>query len=125
MAPRRIRRETRNRHHISLSKLAEDYFITCDAEGKLPSAVRGYNEKLGRFVRWAEDATLSDFSVELAREYIREGYTDDNVLARLKILSGPRRSWKLSQTKKSSDCSPVWTRILWPDAGITRYYASS
>ena len=96
-------------------------------------ALRGYREALGRFVRRVEDATLSDFLVELAREYIsylksapkfenhpfhnsngdhlsaanvqnhvrvlrafsswlhREGYTDENVLARLKIPKAPRK----------------------------------
>jgi len=56
---------------MPLSKLAEHYPTTCATEGKMPSTVRGYREKLGRFVRRVEDATLSDFSVELVREYIR------------------------------------------------------
>ena len=56
--------------HIPLSKLAEHYLITCRTEGKTASTLRGYREKLGRFVRWSDGARLGEFSVELAREYI-------------------------------------------------------
>ena len=44
----RIRWETMDNREIPLSKLAEHYFTTCDTEGKTPSTVRGYREKLGR-----------------------------------------------------------------------------
>jgi len=65
MSSKRIRWESMDKRDIPLSKLAEYYFTTCDTD--TPSTVRGYREKLGRFVRWVEDATLSEFSVELAR----------------------------------------------------------
>jgi hypothetical protein len=54
----------------ALSKLAEQYFITCHTEGKTPSAIRGCQEKLGRFIRCCYEACLSHFSGERAREYI-------------------------------------------------------
>jgi len=57
----RIQWETKDNRDIPLSKLAEHYFTTCASEGKTPSTVRGYRDKLGRYVRWVEDATLSDF----------------------------------------------------------------
>ena len=34
------------KNDIPLVKLAEHYFITCHTEGKTPSTVRGYREKL-------------------------------------------------------------------------------
>ena len=46
------------------------YLITCRTEGKTASTLRGYREKLGRFVRWSDGACLGDLSVELARDYI-------------------------------------------------------
>ena len=68
MISKRMRWETMDKGDIPLSKLVAHYFTTCDTDGKTPSTVRSYREKLGRFVRWVEDATLSEFSVELARE---------------------------------------------------------
>ncbi len=59
-----------DKKRIPLSKLVEHYLTTCRTEGKTPSTLRGYKEKLGRFVRWCEDARLQEFSVELIREYI-------------------------------------------------------
>lgn len=59
-----------NKSQIPFSRLAEQYLITCTTEGKTPATLRGYREKLGRFIRWCNGACLADFSVELAREYI-------------------------------------------------------
>ena len=103
MAPRRILRETTDRRHISLSKLAGDYFITCDAEGKLPSAVRGYNQKLRGFVRGAKDATLSDYFSEVGQRVhlIHRGAGCSPVLATVKPSMGDKqgstacRRWNL------------------------------
>ena len=67
---KRIRWEAMEKNDIPLAKLAEHYFITCHTEGKTPSTIRGYREKLGRFIRWCEDTCLGDLPVELAREYI-------------------------------------------------------
>ena len=58
------------KNDIPQAKLAEHYFITCHTVGKTPSAVRGYREKLGRFIYWCEDTCLDALSVELARDYI-------------------------------------------------------
>ena len=70
MTGKRVRWETMDKGHIPLSRLAEQYFITCRTEGKTSSTLRGYQEKLGRFVSWCEDGTLGDFSVELVRRYV-------------------------------------------------------
>lgn len=130
---RRIRWEAMDKRSTPVSRIAEQYLITCRTEGKTFSTLRGYKEKLGRFVRWRPETTLGDFSVELVREYIsylqtvpkycgdpyrqpngasmsaanvrnhvrvlkgfaswlnREGYTADNVLARLKVPKAPTK----------------------------------
>lgn len=122
-----------DKSQVPLSRLSEQYFTTCRSEGKTPATMRGYEEKLGRFVRWCENATLGDFSVGLVREYIsylqevpkwedhpflkpngtlmsstnvrnhalvlrgfsswleREGYTDENVLSRLRVLKATKK----------------------------------
>ena len=59
-----------NKSEIPLVRPTEQYLITCRSEGKILSTLRGYSEKLGRFIRWCEEACLADFSVELVREYI-------------------------------------------------------
>ncbi len=150
MRSKRIRWETMEKNRIPLAKLAEHYFITCHTEGKTPSTVRGYREKLGRFIHWCEDACLADLSVELVRDYIsylksaptyenhpfhksdgdhmsaanaqshvrvlrafsswlhREGYTEDNVLARLKIPSAPR---KVLETLSDEEIKRLFTSL--------------
>ena len=70
METRRLRWNTMDKSEIPLFRLAEQYLITCRTEGKTPSTLRGYQEKLGRFVRWSDEACLADFSVESTREYI-------------------------------------------------------
>jgi len=59
-----------DKSEIPLVRLTEQYLITCRTKGKTPSTLRGYQEKIGRFVRWSDGACLADFSVELVREYI-------------------------------------------------------
>ena len=70
MDTKRLRWNTMNRSEIPLVRLTEQYLITCRTEGKTLSTLRGYTEKLGRFIRWWDEACLADFSVELVREYI-------------------------------------------------------
>ena len=70
MRGKRTRWETMDKSQIPLSRLAEQYFITCHAEGKTPSTLRGYREKLGRFIYWCDGTRLGEFSVVLVREYI-------------------------------------------------------
>lgn len=150
MAVRKARWNTMDKSHMPLSRLADQYFITCHTEGRTPATLRGYREKLGRFVRWGEEACLADFSVELAREYIsylqsvpkfenhpyhrsdgslmsaanvqnhvrvlrafsswlhREGYTQENVLARLKVPKAPR---KLLQTLSDSEIQELFSAL--------------
>lgn len=66
----RTRWERMDKNHIPIPSLVEQYLITCRTEGKTPATLRGYQEKLRRFLKWCEDATLADFSVEMVREYI-------------------------------------------------------
>ena len=65
MGKRQIRWETMDKDGISFATLAKHYLITCATEGKTPSTLRGYREKLNRFVRWIEGETLADFGVPL------------------------------------------------------------
>jgi integrase/recombinase XerC/integrase/recombinase XerD len=58
-----------NYHEIKLATLAENYLTTCQTEGKTPKTLRGYREKLFRFIRWF-DGQLSDFSLQRAREFV-------------------------------------------------------
>ncbi len=69
MRGKRTRWETMDKSQIPLSRLAEQYFITCNTEGKTASTLRGYREKLGRFIYWCDGACLGEFSVVLVREY--------------------------------------------------------
>lgn len=59
-----------NKESIPLERLAQHYITTCRTEGKTPSTLRGYTEKLGRFIRWRENGTLGEFSIELFRESV-------------------------------------------------------
>ena len=150
MGKRQIRWETMDKDGISFATLAKHYLITCATEGKTPSTLRGYNEKLNRFVRWSEGATLSDFGVPLIREYIghlqaapkydshpfhesngehmsattlrghvrvlrsfstwlnEEEFTDDNLLARLKLPKAPR---KIMQTLSAKEITRLFSCI--------------
>lgn len=71
MAKRTQRWETMDKNHIPLSQIAETYYTTCQIEGKTLKTLRGYREKLGRFIRWL-DGTLSDFTLTNVREYLQE-----------------------------------------------------
>ena len=70
MTAKRLRWETMDKSQIPLAKLAEQYYMTCRAEGLTADTLRGYEEKLSRLVRWCDEGTLDEFSVELIREYI-------------------------------------------------------
>ena len=59
-----------DKKNIPLSSLANQYIVTCRTEGKTPKTLRGYGEKLRRFLGWGVGATLDDFTVEMAREFI-------------------------------------------------------
>lgn len=56
--------------HIPISSLVDQYILTCRTEGKTFSTIRGYREKLRRFLGWGEAAELGDFTVEMVRDYI-------------------------------------------------------
>jgi site-specific recombinase XerD len=172
MTRKRVRWETMDKSQIPLSRLSEQYFITCRTEGKTESTLCGYREKLGRFIRWCEDATLGDFSVELAREYIsylqtvpkyegvpyrmangvkmsaanvqnhvrvlrafsswlqREVYTEENVLARLKLPNAPRKMFETLSDEEikrlfdhldqstATGCRNAVTLLLFLDTGL-------
>jgi site-specific recombinase XerD len=52
-----------------LATLADLYLTTCRTEGKTAKTLRGYAEKLGRYVRWL-DGDLSDFTLVSVRAYL-------------------------------------------------------
>ena len=53
---------------VSLKTLIEEYITTCRLEGKSPKTIRGYREKLFRFVRTV-NGTLADFNLSTVRSY--------------------------------------------------------
>ncbi len=55
---------------IKTNSLVDQYILTCRTEGKTFSTIRGYREKLRRFLGWGEAAKLGDFTVEMVRDYI-------------------------------------------------------
>ena len=148
MGKRQIRWETMDKDGISFATLTNHYLITCATEGKTPSTLRGYREKLNRFVRWIEGETLADFGVPLIREYTRylqaapkydghpfhegdgehmsastlrnhltvlksfstwlydEEFTDNNLLARLKL---PKAARKIMQTLSDKEITRLYS----------------
>ena len=58
------------KNHIPISSLIDQYILTCRTEGKTFSTLRGYKEKLRRFLGWEETAKLGNFTVEMVRDYI-------------------------------------------------------
>jgi len=54
---------------ISLDTLVEEYLTTCRLEGKSPKTIRGYREKLSRFVNTV-GGTLADLNLHTARAYV-------------------------------------------------------
>ncbi len=67
---RKKRWEKMEKKNIPLSSLVDQYIVTCRTEGKTPNTLRGYGEKLRRFLKWCGDSTMDSFSVEMARGYI-------------------------------------------------------
>ena len=67
---KRISWKKMDKKNIPLSSLVDQYILTCRTEGKTPKTLRGYQEKLQRFLRWCGDSTMDSFSVEMVREYI-------------------------------------------------------
>ena len=64
---RKKRWEKMEKKNIPLSSLVDQYIVTCRTEGKTPKTLRGYGEKLGRFLKWCGDSRMDSFSVEMAR----------------------------------------------------------
>ena len=67
---RRTRWAKMGKNHIPISSLVGQYILTCRTDGKIFSTIRGYREKLRRFLGWGEAAKLGDFTVEMVRDYI-------------------------------------------------------
>lgn len=53
---------------VSLATLVEEYLFTCRLEGKIPKTVRGYREKLNRYVNTV-GGVLADFNLHTAGAY--------------------------------------------------------
>ena len=51
--------EEMDRSTLPLAQVARHYFTACRTEGKTANTLRGYEEKLGNFVRWL-DGTVAD-----------------------------------------------------------------
>ena len=51
MGKGRARWDTMDKSHIRLSTLADHYLTTCRADGKTAATLRGYEEKLAKFIR--------------------------------------------------------------------------
>lgn len=71
MTARNLRWETMDKSSVPLSRIADLYLTTCQIEGKTDKTLRGYREKLFRFVRWL-DGNLADFTLEAVRFYLQE-----------------------------------------------------
>ena len=54
---------------IPLERLVEEYLLVCRSEGKSPKTLRGYNEKLRRYVR-VVGGCLGDFTLDTVREHL-------------------------------------------------------
>ena len=54
---------------ISITTLVERYLSACRSAVMSPKTIRGYNEKLTRYVRMV-GGTLSDFTLESVRQHL-------------------------------------------------------
>lgn len=61
--------EDMDRSTLPLAQVSQHYFTSLRTEGKTPNTLRGYKEKLGRFVRWL-NGTVADVTLERSREFV-------------------------------------------------------
>lgn len=54
---------------IPINTLIDRYLSSCRSAGMSPKTIRGYNEKLRRYVRMV-GGTLGDFTLETVREHL-------------------------------------------------------
>lgn len=69
MRKKTLRWHEMDKSDVSLKSLLEEYLVACKLEGKSPKTIRGYREKLSRFVQ-AVDGTLADFNLAAVRAYV-------------------------------------------------------
>jgi hypothetical protein len=62
----RSRFEEMNRSSLPLNQVAQFYYTACRTEGTTEKTMRGYEEKLSRFVRWFE-GTVGKLTLERER----------------------------------------------------------
>src|SRR5438132_8881255 len=64
-----LRLEDLDQTSVPLAALFDHYIAACRSEGKTAKTIKGYREKLGRYVRWAS-GYLIDFSIEKVRLFV-------------------------------------------------------
>ena len=69
MSFRQKRWESVDKTSIPIAILVDRYLSTCRSSGMSPKTIRGYSEKLKRYVRMV-GGTLDDFTIETVREYL-------------------------------------------------------
>jgi site-specific recombinase XerD len=67
----RNRFQEMDRGTLPIDQVAKYYITACRTEGKTAKTIHGYEEKLGRFLRWS-GGTLAEFTLERAREFVAE-----------------------------------------------------
>jgi integrase/recombinase XerC/integrase/recombinase XerD len=67
----RGRLEEMGRSTLPLALLAGYYYTALRTEGKTARTVAGYEEKLGRFIRW-HDASVGELTLDRARSFVAE-----------------------------------------------------
>jgi integrase/recombinase XerC/integrase/recombinase XerD len=58
-----------DRSSLPLNQVAQFYYTACRTEGKTAKTMRGYEEKLSRFVRWF-NSSVGELTLERAREFV-------------------------------------------------------
>ena len=69
MSSRQKRWESVDKASISIATLVERYLSACHSAAMSPKTIRGYNEKLTRYVRMV-GGTLGDFTLEAVRQHL-------------------------------------------------------
>ena len=65
-----MRWEEMPKNRTSLTKLVRQFETHCRLEGKAETTCRWYRELLNRFLEWAGDTCLDEFTLERVREYL-------------------------------------------------------
>jgi len=69
MSVKQKRWQTVEKASIPIATLVDRYLSCCQSAGMSPKTIRGYNEKLQRYVRMV-GGTLGDFTLETVRQHL-------------------------------------------------------